>query len=76
MEEINFHSKALMFKYRQNLFNSCCFISFVSAFDSINQSKVYNDIEIHIEESLKSQVGNHIYFENAILENPKRVKSE
>ena len=69
--KMKFHSKAPMLKYRQNALNSCCFSSLVSAFDSINQNKAANDIAIRIEESLNIQVGNRIYFTNAISKNKK-----
>ena len=56
VEEIKFHNKTPMLKYRQNSLNSCCYISLKSYFDSINQTKAVNAIEMHIEESLTSQV--------------------
>ena len=74
VEEMKFYSKARMLKYRQNPLNSCCFVSFESAFDSINQTKFDNDIAMSIEKSLTSQVGNIIYFANAILKNQKWLK--
>ena len=63
-----------MLKYCQNSSNSCCFSSLVSAFESINQTKSYNDIPMRIEESLTSQVGfsNRIDFETLCFEKPKK----
>ena len=49
VEEMRFHSKALMIKYRQNSLNSWFFRSLVSAFDNINQNKASNDISMRIE---------------------------
>ena len=48
VEEMEFHSKAPMLKYRQNSLNSCCFVSLAPAFDSDNQTNVSNDIVIVI----------------------------
>ena len=58
-----------MLKYCQKSLNSCCFSSLASAFVSIKQTKATNALLLLIEESLKSEVGNHIDFENAILIN-------
>ena len=68
---MKFHSKAPMLKYRHNSLNSCYLSSLESAFDSINQNKAKKFIAICVEESLKSKVGNRIYFANAILKNEK-----
>ena len=73
MEEIKFHSKAPMLKYRQNSMHSCCFSSLESDFDCTNQKKAANVIAMLIKESLTSQVGNHIDFANDIWKNLKRV---
>ena len=48
VEEMKFHIDAPMLKYRQNTLNSCCFSSLLSAFDSINQIKAFNDISKNI----------------------------
>ena len=71
---MRFHSIAPMLKYRQNLLNSWCFSNLTSVFNSTNQTKEENDIEICIEESMKSQVGNSIDFSNAMLKNEKNLK--
>ena len=47
-----------------------------SAFASIKQNQADNSISLHIEESLKSEVGNRIDFANAILINEKYFKGE
>ena len=74
--KIKFYSKALMLNYCQNLLNSCCFIISESAFAIIKQTKAANDIAMRIEESLKSEVFNHIYFANAILKNKSKTKGK
>ena len=66
-----FHRNAPMLNHCQKSLNSCCFISLDSAFASINQTKASNAISLRIEESFKSEVGNRIYFANAILKNEK-----
>ena len=71
MEEMKFHSKEPILKYRKNSLKICCFSSLASAFDSINQTKNANTIAMRIEKSLTSQVGNRIDFSNAILKNQK-----
>ena len=48
VEEMKFHIDIPMLKYYQNTPNSCCFSSLVSAFDSINNIKAYNDISNRI----------------------------
>ena len=58
-----------MLKYFQKSFSSMA-----SAFASIKQTKDENAISLRIEESLKSEVGNHTYFANAILKN-KNLKA-
>ena len=46
----------------------------MSAFASIKKTKFSNAIPLRIEESLKSEVGNRIYFANAILKNEIKLK--
>ena len=60
-----------MLKYCQKSLNSCCFSNLASDFSRIEQNKSNNDISLCIEESLKSEVGNHIDFANVILKNEK-----
>ena len=50
VEEMKFHSKAPMLKYRQNLLNSCCFSILAPSFDSINKTKASNYTAMRIEE--------------------------
>ena len=69
VEIFKFHNDAPMLKYCQNSLNRWCFSSLVSAFVGIKQIKADNAISLHIEESLKIKMGNHIDFENAILRN-------
>ena len=68
---MKFHSNLPMLKYCQNSLNSCCFSSLESAFDIINKIKAANDTATRIEESLTSQLVNHIDFVNDILKNEK-----
>ena len=56
--------------------NSCCFSSLASAFTSIKHFKAKNAISIRIKESLKSEVGNRIYFANDMMLKHKRNKGE
>ena len=70
-----FHNDAPMLMYCQKLLNSCCFSSLAQAFASI-KTNADNTISFHIEEYLKSKVGNHIYFANAILKNEIQLKVE
>ena len=65
-----------MLKYCQNLSNSCCFSSLVSAFETINQTKAENKISRRKEESLTSKVSfsNRIDFANYVLKKQRRVK--
>ena len=74
--KIKFHSKAPTLKYRQDLLNSCCFSSLESAFAIINQGKSENSTAMRIEESLTSDVGNCIDFEDDILKNEKNIEVE
>ena len=60
-----------MLKYCQKSFNGYCFSSLASSFSSIKKIKAENSIPLRIEESLKSKMGNCIYFANAILKNKK-----
>ena len=69
MENFKIHNDTPMLKYCHKLLNSCCFSSLSSDFASIEQTKNANVISLRIEESLKSEVGNSIDFENAILKN-------
>ena len=64
VKSFKFHTNAPILNYCQKTLNSCCFSSLVSAFDSIKHFKAANDIYIRIKESLKSEVGNRIDFEN------------
>ena len=66
---------APMLKYCQRSLNSCCFSSLASDCYSIEQTKAANVIQSRIEESLNIEVGNLIYFANAILKNEK-IKGE
>ena len=70
---MRFHGKSPIIKYCQNILNSCFSSSLASAFDSFNQTKDSNAIEIRIEESLKIQLGDCIYFVNVILKNEKEL---
>ena len=60
-----------MLKYCQKLFNSCCFGSLESNFSSIEQTKAAKAVSLRKEETLKSKLGNRIYFANAILKTKK-----
>ena len=71
-----FHKDAPILSYFQKTLNSCCFSSLASAFASINHFKAENALSIRIKESLKSEVGNRIDFENEIMLNRKRNKGE
>ena len=72
MEKFKFHNDAQILKYCQKSLNSCCFSSLESAFVRIKKIKAENDISLHKEESLESEVGNRIDFANAILKNEKK----
>ena len=74
VESFNFNNDAPILKYCQKSLNSCCFSSLASDFVSIKQIKATNAISSRIEESLKSEVGNHIYFASAILKNKKNER--
>ena len=67
VENFKFHNDAPILKYFQKSFNSCFFSSLESSFVSIKKTKATNSISLRIEESLKSEVGNHIDFANNIL---------
>ena len=75
---MKFNTDSPMLKYRQNVLNLFCFISLVSAFESINQIKAINYISKRTYESLTSKVGfsNLIDFENILLKNQKIDISE
>ena len=75
VEIFKFHNDDPMLKHFQKLLNSCCFISLASVFASIEKTKADNAISFRIAESLKSEVGNHIDFANAILKTNK-IKGE
>ena len=49
VEDIRFHSKSPMLKYRQKSLKSCCLSILKSSFDSINQTKATNAITKRIE---------------------------
>ena len=66
VEYFKFRNDALIIKYCQKSLNSCCFSGLASAFTSINHKNAANDISSRIKESLKSEVGNRIDFENDI----------
>ena len=72
VESFKFYNYAPILKYCQKSLNSCCLISLASAFVSIKKIKAYNYISLRIEESLESEVGNHIDFANAILKNENK----
>ena len=74
--KFKFYNDAPMLKYCQKLLNICCFSCLVSAFASIEKTKFSNAIPLRIEESLKSEVGNRIYFANAILKNEIKLKGK
>ena len=71
VETFKFDNDAPILNYCQKLFNRCWFIILASAFAGIEQTKAVNYISFCIEKSLKSEVGNCIDFENAILKNEK-----
>ena len=71
-----FHTDAAILNFCQKTFNSCCFSSLGSAFYSNKNFKAANDISILIKESLKSEVGNRIDFENEIMLNRKINKDK
>ena len=71
-----FHKDAPILSYFQKTLNSCCFGSLASAFASNKHFKADNAISIRIKESLKSELGNRIYFANEIILNHKRNKGE
>ena len=71
-----FHKDAPILSYYQKTLNSCCFRSLASAFASIKHFKASDAISIRIKESLKSEVGNCIYFANEIMLNHKRNEGE
>ena len=74
MESFKFQNDAPILNYSKKSLNSCCFSSLAPAFASINHNKAANDISLRIEESLESEVGNSIDYENAILKNEKKLK--
>ena len=64
-----------MLKYRQNSLNSCCLSSLASSFAIIKQTNSKNDIEMRIEESFKSEVGNRIDFASVIFKNKNILRA-
>ena len=73
VESFKFQNDAPILKYCQKTLNGCCFSSLASAFASINRFNSDNAISMRIEESLKSEVGNRIDFENGILKRKKEM---
>ena len=71
LEIFNFHNDAPMLNYCQKSLNRCFFISLASSLAIIEKPKADTAISFHIEESLKSKMGNLIDFSNAILKNEK-----
>ena len=69
VKSFKFQNDAPILNYCQKTLNSCCFISLVSDFASIKHFKADNAISMRIEESLNSEVGNHIDYANDILKN-------
>ena len=74
VELFKFRIDAPILKYCQKSLNSYCFSSLASTFDSINHNNDANAISMRIEELLKSEVGNRIYFANGILRKIKEMK--
>ena len=72
VESFKFRIDAPIINYCQKSLNVCCFSSLASDFSSINSNNAANSVSIRVEESLKSEVGNRIDFENDILRNNKR----
>ena len=70
METFQFHNDAPILNYCQMSRNSSGFSGLASAFVRIKQTKFANSISLLIQESLKTKVGKHIDFENAI----KKIK--
>ena len=67
-----FHKNAPTLKFRQKSLNSCCFRSLASDFASIKQFKAAHAISLRINDSLTSEVGNHIHFASEIMQNRKK----
>ena len=76
MDIFKFQNDTPILNYCQKFLNSCCFIILASSFDIFEQTKSSNDISLRIEESLKSEVGNCIYFADAILKKRRKIKGE
>ena len=72
VQNFKFHNDAPMIKYCQKLLNSCFFIILASSFAINKQIKAANYISFYIEESLKSEVVNHMDIANSILKNEKK----
>ena len=75
VEIFKFQNDAPILKYWRKSLNSSCFSSLVSVFVRIKQIKADNSISLRTYYSLKSKVGNHIDFANAILKTNK-IKGE
>ena len=76
MKIFKFHNDAPILKYFQKSLKSCCLSSLAQDFVSTKQFKAANAISLGIEEYLKSKVGDHIDFANAILKNENKVKRQ
>ena len=74
VKSFKFQNDAPILNYCQKTLNSCCFSSLASAFASIKQFKDANAISMRIEESLNSEVGNHIDYANDILKKKKKCR--
>ena len=76
VKSLKFQNDAPILRYCQKTLNSCCLSSLASAFASIKHFKADNAISMRIEESLNSEVGNHIDYANDILKNNRRIVGE
>ena len=76
MESFKFYNDATILKYCQKLLNSFFSSILASDFVNIKQTKADNAISLRKEESLKSEVSNHIDFANAILNHENKIKRE
>ena len=74
VESFKFLNADPILKYCHQSLNSYCFSSLASTFDSINHNNDANAISMRIEQSLKSEVGNRIFFANGILRKIKEMK--
>ena len=71
VESFIFQNDASILKYCQKLLSSCCIISLLLAFSSINLKNAANAISLRIKEYLESEKGNRIDFTNDILKSKK-----